>query len=560
MAVVNGLLERWSAIRLARRMRRPNTAGVAAAAVLSSIALAAAGTAPVAGGLEVSRGYGLLVWGEFFSIVVVCLVESAASIAEERRRLTWDAIALTDLTDGELARGKYFGSLVAPAALLLLALPAHLAFAVRGQASWGVVAGVQAVVIGTALSGAGIGVAVSSWTSRGLHAVALAAAVVLFPWFGLLDWLAGRGLGTTIGRIVHPVRHLEVLLYPSIEPSPPSIAWRALAYLVFGGILAACGVLIAAKRLRKTSEGISFVIARGAGRRRARTVWEDPIMWRECHEPGGRRIVRLVSLACAAWIVFNLAGARRQESNGIARRLTEQTNGLLLALMLASGAVVALRGAVTLVDERGRRTLEPLFLAGVEPMELIRSKLSAIFRPVWIIVPFVILFAAIGYGDRLGYLSPASWLGAMASAAIVLIYSFSVAAACLVCSAWASSTRTAMIAGLGLLIAATLGTALVGLGLSPLLPEKLGLIAAAASPVLQISIIGHFVTGHHSAISVPMLIGVLLGELAVGLAALALAIRRLERESNPLLVRRSNCPTADGPRESSWTQSARRSP
>jgi hypothetical protein len=228
--------------------------------------------------------------------------------------------------------------------------------------------------------------------------------------------------------------------------------------------------------------------------------------------------------------------------------------------MLAAGAVVALRGAVTLVDERSRRTLEPLFLAGVEPMELIRSNLSAIFRPVWIIVPFVILFAAIGFGDRLGYHSAAAWLGAMATAAIVLIYSFWVAASCLVCSAWAASTRTAMIAGLGLLIAATLGTALVGLGLSPFLPEKLGLIAAAASPVLQVSIIGHFVTGHHSAISVPMLIGVLLGELAVGLAALALAIRRLERESNPLLVRRSNRPTADGPRESSWTQSARRSP
>ncbi len=178
-------------------------------------------------------------------------VESGASIAEERRNGTWDAICQTDLGNREIVRGKLLGSLLAPAVLLLLALPAHLTFACLGQARLEVVAGVQAVLAGSSLAVAAIGVVASSWTTRALHAVALEAAVVLFPWFALLDWLARRGIVPWLCRLLHPVRHLEWLLAAGSAATPSSVAGRGLLYLVFTVIVATGSWLIAAGRLRR---------------------------------------------------------------------------------------------------------------------------------------------------------------------------------------------------------------------------------------------------------------------------------------------------------------------
>ncbi len=44
-----------------------------------------------------SKRFSLLVWAEFLLVLIVTCVESGASIAEERRNGTWDAICQTDL-------------------------------------------------------------------------------------------------------------------------------------------------------------------------------------------------------------------------------------------------------------------------------------------------------------------------------------------------------------------------------------------------------------------------------------------------------------------------------
>jgi ABC-type Na+ efflux pump permease subunit len=530
MAVASFLLERWSAVRLFRRFGRPLPIAALVLALTCAIALTATG--PAASGSGANKGYCLLVWGEFLLILVVTLVESGSSIAEERRHGTWDAILLTDLSAGELARGKLLGSLLTPALLVLLAIPAHLAFGFRSPESWPMIAGVQTVLAGTALAVAGFGVVASSWTDRALQGVALTAAVVLFPWFALLDQLAGRG-AAMLCRLLHPVRHLEWLLAAGSAESPASIVERGATYLCFGAILATCSWLIAAWRLRRTGDVFSIKLAGMARRRRVRTVWDDPILWRERHDPGGRRIEILVGFVTVVSILALLSAVPDLRSRGIAHGLSEQTNGLLITMMLASVVSMGLRGAVTLADERKRRTLEPLFLADVEPIELIRSKLAAIFRPLKLLVPLVIVFAGVGYGERVGYLNPAPWLGAAAAALIVLSSCFLITSLTTACSAWMESPRTALVAGVGVLIAHTLGTILVGVGLAPLLPERLGLILATASPLIQFSVVQHAVTGHHSVLSVRTLLGVLAAELAVGLAALAAAAWRLEWHSRP---------------------------
>jgi ABC-type Na+ efflux pump permease subunit len=528
------LLERWSAIRTFRRSRRPLSAATLALAAIGMAALAASG--PGAGqGPGVGRGYGLLAWGEFLLLLIATLVESGASIAEERRHGTWDAIRLTALSAGELARGKLLGSLATPALIILLAIPAHLAYGLRNPDSWAIVACLQAILAGTALAAAGFGVVASAWSDRALQGVVLAAAGVLFPWFSALDWLAGGGVAPAICRLLHPARHLEWLLAAGLSEPSSSIAARGSAYLLFGATIAAFAWLIATGRLRKMGDPApaSAGPSGRSGRRRARAVRGDPVFWRERHDPGGRKIEILVGSIAAISTLAILSAPPGLSSRGAARGLPERANGLLIASMLASGVVVGLRAAVTLADERKRRTLEPLFLADIEPIDLIRSKLAAIARPLRLVIPLVAACAAAGYGDRVGYLNPAAWLGAAAAAAIVLSTCFLIAALSVACSAWMGSVRTALIAGAGILVAINLGTILVGIGLAPFLPDRAGRIAATASPLMQFSIVQHAVTGHHSLLGVRMLLGVLAGEFAIGLVALAAATWRLERESRP---------------------------
>ena len=518
MGDANFLLERRSAVRLARWVSRPVPATAIVLTFLGSLALAVAEPAGSASWLGASRGYWLLTWGEFYLILLLAMIEGGVSIAEERRRGTWDVLCLSRLTNGEIARGKFLGSVLSPALVLLLFVPAHLAHAIRGHAVWDIIAGVQVVLSGTSLAVAGIGVVMSSWTSRALHGVALAAGCVLFPWFAMLDLLARQRVLPTLCRTLHPLRHLEWLLVALPGQPPMLIMARGLGYLAFTGFGAAGAALIVKARLRCSIEDVSVNPWGRARGRPIRTVWDDPILWRECHEPGGRQIVVLVAIAMALMLFSLLASTTSSDWRGIIRTLFERTFGFLVILMLASGVVVGLRCAVTLADERTRQTLEALWLAGIEPTRLIRSKLKAIFRPVWMITACVIFFAAVGYG-RLA--APSACFGLAGSVVVVLAYTFLIAALSLACSACAASTRTALLTGLALLVGDTLGTILVGVGAAPFLPESASRLLAAANPIMQLSVVQNAATGHDTGISVSLLLGVLAGEVAVSLAGMA---------------------------------------
>ena len=298
----------------------------------------------------------------------------------------------------------------------------------------------------------------------------LAAGCVLFPWFAMLDLLAQQRVLPTLCRTLHPLRHLEWLLVALPGQPPMLIMARGLGYLAFTGFGAAGAALIVKARLRCSIEDVSVNPWGRARGRPIRTVWDDPILSRECHEPGGRQIVVLVAIAMALMLFSLLASTTSSDWRGIIRTLFERTFGFLVILMLASGVVVGLRCAVTLADERTRQTLEALWLAGIEPTRLIRSKLKAIFRPVWMITACVIFFAAVGYG-RLA--APSACFGLAGSVVVVLAYTFLIAALSLACSACAASTRTALLTGLALLVGDTLGTILVGVGACAI-PARIG--------------------------------------------------------------------------------------
>lgn len=522
---------RRTASRIVRRLGRRTTIAAVVAAILGAATLASverdAGADPK-GWHGPARLYEILVWLEFVLIAIVSVAGGGATIAEERRRGTWDAICLTDWTDGEIARRKALGVLARAACIGLLAVPAHLACVGRGMASWHVIGGVHAVLIGSCLAMAGLGLLASAWTDHGLHGVALAAAAVLFPWFGGLDWLAGRGTAPALCRTLQPVRHLERTLGPPASGRGDAL-WPAMIVLVFGTVVLAAATAAAACGVRRHGESLPLRPTGDSGRR-ARSVGEDPVRWREARDPGGRRVMLVVTVLAIVGLLR--LGTSAWEPGAADGRfgLSKYANGLLLILTLAPAVAVGLRCSVTLVDERTRGTLDLLVMTGRDGASVVRSKLAAILAPLGMTIPLSAAAALFAFSGRpTGRLAAGPWLAAGEMAVVSVATALVVAGPSLLISASARSTRGALAMGLILLAWIVLGPMAVALAASPWLPEPALLAFATSGPVFQVSIVVAHATRFHSPIGIPMLLGVLGAEVVLASASLIAAGRMLDR-------------------------------
>jgi hypothetical protein len=139
------------------------------------------------------------------------------------------------------------------------------------------------------------------------------------------------------------------------------------------------------------------------------------------------------------------------------------------------------------------------------------------------------ILAGVGYGGMRAPGTTSDWMGMAGMTAIVLGYDLFIAGLSAVCSAFAHSVRGALFAGAGIQIAATIGTIILPIGLSQVLPGWAVLALAASNPVLQVSTLGHLLAGHHSQIGWRLQGGVIAVEVGLGLAAIGVAGWRLGR-------------------------------
>ncbi|WP_165228212.1 DUF1559 family PulG-like putative transporter [Aquisphaera insulae] len=527
-----------SPMRRAQSWIRGRSRRLPLAASVLLIAVALAPTAPLSneeGAAGAAGLYRTMVWIELAVVATTAVVGGGATIAEERRRGTWDAIRLTDWTDLEIAARKAIGVLLQVGAVVALALPAHVVGGWRGMASWPLIAAVHAVLIGSGLAMVGLGLLASAWTDRGLHGAALAAAAVLFPWFGGLDWLAGRGIAPALCRTLQPVRLLERALGaagrgPRVEPGP-SATFLATAFAVLAATMA--GAATGVRRLGERAP----LRAGSRARRRTRSVGDDPVRWREARDPGGRRIALGVALIAAA----ALAGVVvREWSPGAADGrlgLSGSANGVLLILTLAPAVAAGLRCSVTLVDERARGTLDLLLMAGLEGADLVRSKLAAILAPLAMTVPLAAASAVFAFSAHpRGLLARRPWVGAAEAALVAAATTLATVGPSLLISATARSTRRALVLGLLLLAWIAAGPLVVLIAAPPGLPAPAAQAIASFDPIYQVSAVGAHGTGFLFPVSTPMLLAVLGVESCLAWAFLIAAGRWYGRRRHVVRV------------------------
>jgi hypothetical protein len=404
---------------------------------------------------RVTRVYVGLCRAELIAVLTVVSITAAAAIASERQARTWDALALSMLSNSQLMLGKA-AAVLPPALLLALFLvPVHVAYGLAWGTPWSVILSVQGVVLGAATGAAGLGLLFSAICGRVLHAVALTAAAIIFGWFAALDGLAGGWAAARLARAGNPLRLLDDLLISAV---PDEVARaHVLAFLLGAGLGSALALLAAIRLTRRPVEGrmpaLPGLFQDWPGK--TEHVWNDPIYWRECRSRGARRTLRIGGVLLLVFAVILFLGNRDSATGSPWAQFASLSPNYMNMLIQAGMLMLCLRASVMIVDERRRGMLAPLALAGISPARLVGSKLRGAVRPAVPLIAMIMVlwvWCTAQVTDRfVGFIDSRFWLDSvLALAALVAGYFLAISIG-LLASSCAPSLRIALLAGPALL-------------------------------------------------------------------------------------------------------------
>jgi hypothetical protein len=431
-------------------------------------------------GLRVHPGYLGLCRAELFVLLLVVGITAGASIAAERQEGTWDALALSSLSDTDLVVGK--AADVLPRAILLatLLVPAHLAVGIFGGAPRAVIVAVQAVFLGAGVGVAGLGLFCSAACQRVLHAVALAAAAIILGWFAALDGLAYAWptSGLVSAHAGHPLRLIDNLVTTSLSARVARL--RVVAFVIGTGLAGGLAFLGAIRLARCSVQGRALALPSLFRVRPGATehVWDDPIYWRECRSRGARRVGRIGGLLMLLLAVFLTLTQRDPARGGLWAQVWDLAPNYMNLLINVGMPMLCLRASVTIVDERRRGMLAPLALAGISPALLVGSKLKGALRPALPLTALVlILWVSLAAEINGRLIDLRLWLDAIVALAAVGAGYFVAVSLGLLASSCAPSLRVALPVAVALLVAWD--------NVSPLVPNFLRSRAVISSDTLM---------------------------------------------------------------------------
>lgn len=350
----------------------------------------------------------------FFSALL-----AASGVAQEKDRRTLILLLLTNLTNSELVLGKLLASMLFVLVLLGAALPLFMLSALLGGVGFEQIVRVFAVTLGTALVAGSIGSTLAFWREKTFQAIALTLLTLVF-WLALGEAVALGTLGNswrgvsaeTWATAISPWRAILAAARPVLPGSPGSVQpINAIAlYVVFSSVVAVVlnGIAIglvrvwnpsreARPRQQEASEtgsiwGASYDMATGAAPTNAKTVrrsvhaapgktrsvWSNPILWREMRTWAYGRKILIIRLAylllfgCAAAAIAHMM----KDPAGIHR------NDVLLVLVplgLLSLTLLNAQAVTSLTTERDLGAIDLLLVTDLTAKEFVFGKLGGAF-------------------------------------------------------------------------------------------------------------------------------------------------------------------------------------
>ncbi|MEM6468976.1 MAG: hypothetical protein AAF802_05355 [Planctomycetota bacterium] len=331
----------------------------------------------------------------------VAAVGSAASVAQEKDRRTLLLLLMTRLNGFEVVVGKLMSTLLGPLSMLLAALPLFLVLPLLGGVSPGQVLLVFVVTATTVLLAGSVGTVVGLWREKTFQAIALTVLILLMT-LGLVEILnASVPLPEVIRLAISPVRALSAAASPLASLSPSTSAgvtsFAVLAVVASVGVLATgvwkVRVWNPSREVRlrapepETSDELDADDSPASWKVRApRSVWKNPILWREVRTWAYGRKVVVIRVAFALLFFLGAAVIFGQIRDGSALEPAARIGRALPAATLPVAAI----GVVSLVlinalavnsvtGERDGLALDLLLVTDLSPREFVFGKLLGVF-------------------------------------------------------------------------------------------------------------------------------------------------------------------------------------
>ncbi len=342
----------------------------------------------------------------YLQIALICIlapVFMAGAIAQEASPRTWEVLLTTPLSAGQIVLGNLLGRLFFVAALLLSSLPLFAITQYFGGVPGRSIFASYAIALCAALLVGSIAIFLSVSRTAGRRAVfAFYVAVIsyLAATWAIDLWLRQASGGVTVVTPLNPFLALEALLNPTAYPRPapeivasmgtikglwfgsPVTSWC----LVSGGLSV---LLVATSSITARTAGSTGGIpwhrrlfgfgAKGEKIRAPRTMWKNPIAWREATARSGT-----LPKILARWSFIAL-GTLWGLALVIAYHTGVSSSGFRLALIstvwteIAVIGLIAINLSATAVSrEREDGTLDLLLTTPITPKIYVGGKLRGL--------------------------------------------------------------------------------------------------------------------------------------------------------------------------------------
>ena len=339
------------------------------------------------------------------AVIVATPGYASGLIAIEKDRKTLGLLLVTDLTDREIIQHKVLSQSIILASTFLAPAPIMFVCLVFGGVDWREVVGRFCLIWATFFFCCGVGILASavspdSRTSNRLARLLTWAALLIPPAAILAAIVVGRSAGAgsdlathakqfssrvqALGPYVNPFMAAHVLQKSLAQNVPSSVPGRhgwmwcsllALACFWLGMRGAGLAMGDRAAVLDTTSRRWAVFPGRSASRRArpTRTVWDNPVLWREAYAAGERRWFFWLLLGMTVFFtVMTFAAVRASDAwyHWIA---------IVIETFILFARVID-RGASSFAGEREQGTLDLVLLTELSPVQIFWGKIAGVVR------------------------------------------------------------------------------------------------------------------------------------------------------------------------------------
>lgn len=391
-----------------------------------------------------ATSFALIAYLQVGLICVIAPVFMAGAIAQEANPKTWDIILTTPMSKLEIVLGNLFGRLFFVLALLFASLPLFALTQFFGGVPGKSIINAYIVSAGAATLVGAIAIALSVSRLAGQRAVFtfyVSVVTYIATTIAIDAWLRTRGMGmgtngdgVTLLTALNPFLAIRAQLspttYPSADPgtysglagfmlSSPAAAWSTFSILISVFLAGFSTLTVRSGGLKRVTQSASSIpwyrkmFGLGGAdeeHRPPRTVWSNPIAWREAAARNatlGRMLARwsFVSLGALTAIVvvvlYHTGTLNTNDFRFIIKSLVF-TEVFLISLVALNMAATAVAG------EREDGTLDLILTTPITPKLYLSGKmrgLVAYLLPLIAVPVFTLLVAGLyvsfgGFGKQ----------------------------------------------------------------------------------------------------------------------------------------------------------------